>query len=137
VTPGNFVFKQCYYYPSALASLAPEGDASQMLLHAKLYEVGDIYDVPGLKGLSRQKFVRACAKYSDDDSLATAAEYVFNTSTEDDKGLREVVSRLISEHLELLDGPVIKSLFSWFNGLALDLLNARAKDLGLMNYVKK
>jgi hypothetical protein len=44
---------------------------------------------------------------------------------------------LFSEHLELLDGPVIKSLFSWFNGLALGLLNARAKDLGLMNYVKK
>jgi lipoprotein NlpI len=61
-----------------------------MVLHAKLYKSGDKYDVLGLKDLSREKFARACAKYWNDDQLPTAANHAFTTTTEDDKGLRDI-----------------------------------------------
>lgn len=100
------------------------------MLHAQMYEVGDKYDVTGLKELAREKFLRACAKFWDDDLFAPAAHHAFTTAPEDDYGLRNVVSNIISQHMSLLDKPAVEALLAEFNGLALGLLKARAKDLG-------
>ncbi|EDU41258.1 hypothetical protein A1F94_001606 [Pyrenophora tritici-repentis] len=40
--------------------LPPRYDASQLLIHAKIYMAADRYDVPGLKDLSNDKFKTAC-----------------------------------------------------------------------------
>jgi hypothetical protein len=125
----KFVCKECcpeYFniYP------APEGDATQLLLHSKMYEIGDKYEVVGLKQLAREKFLRAATKYWNDEQFTTAAYYVFNTTPEEDKGLRDVVSSTISAHMGLLDKPAVESLLNEFNGLAVGILKKRAKDLG-------
>jgi hypothetical protein len=127
----RFVCKTCCPdVPKTREVPRAECGAGQLILHAQLYEIGDKYDVTGLKELAREKFLRACTKYWNDDSLASAAHYAFSTTPEDDRGLREVVSNVISLHMELLNKPEIEALLHQFNGLAVGLLKARAKDLG-------
>jgi hypothetical protein len=106
------------------------GDASQLMLHAQMYEIADKYDVTGLKELAREKFLRACAKYWNDDHFAPAAHHAFTSTSEDDYGLKKVVSSTISQHMALLKKPEVEALLTEFNGLALGLLKARATELG-------
>jgi len=100
------------------------------MLHAQMYEIGDKYDVVGLKELAREKYLCASAKYWDDEHFAPAAHYAFSTTPEDDNGLRNVVSTTISQHMTLLNKPAVEALLAEFNGLALGLLKMRAKELG-------
>lgn len=113
------------------ASLPPAvGKADQLLLHAKMYEVADKYDVIGLKKIAREKFLRAAAHYWNSERFAPAAHYAFSTTPEEDKGLRDVVSNIVSKHMELLNKPAVEALLTEFNGLAVGLLKMRAKELG-------
>jgi hypothetical protein len=107
-----------------------EGHASQLLLHAKMYEIADKYDVDGLKELVCEKFFRACALYWDDEHFAPAAYYAFTTTMDDDNGLREIVSKVISEHMVMLNKPAVLALLHEFQGLAVSILTLRATDLG-------
>ncbi|EAT77701.2 hypothetical protein SNOG_14849 [Parastagonospora nodorum SN15] len=97
---------------------SPDGNAEQLLLHAKMYEIGDKYDVIGLKQLAREKFLRASAKYWDSKHFAPAAHYAFSTTPEDDKGLRNAISNIVSQHMGLLNKPAVEALLTEFNGLA-------------------
>jgi hypothetical protein len=107
-----------------------EGDASQLLLHAKMYEIADKYDVVGLKELAREKFLRACAVYWDDEHFAPAAYYAFSTTMDDDMSLRDIVGKVISEHILMLNKPAVLALLHEFHGLAVSILTLRATDLG-------
>ncbi|KAH6003989.1 hypothetical protein HBI39_022250 [Parastagonospora nodorum] len=126
----DFVCKFCCPNAITIALPSPDGNAEQLLLHAKMYEIGDKYDVIGLKQLAREKFLRASAKYWDSEYFAPAAHYAFSTTPEDDKGLRNVISNIVSQHMGLLNKPAVEALLTEFNGLAVGLLKMRAKDLG-------
>lgn len=127
----DFICPSCCPGSTITAALPPAtGDASQLLLHAKMYEVADKYDVTGLDQLAREKFLRAATEFWDTEHFAPAAHYAFSTTPEEDKGLRDVVSNIISQHMALLKKPAVESLLIEFNGLAVGLLKARAKDLG-------
>jgi hypothetical protein len=102
----DFVCNQC----CLTFGPVPSGDASQMLLHARLYELGDKYDVVGLKDLAREKFYRACAVYWDSEHFAAAAYHAFSTTPENDKGLRDIVISTILSHMALLNKPAVKEL---------------------------
>jgi hypothetical protein len=95
-----------------------------------MYEIVDKYLVVGLKDLARAKFDRACAKYWDDELFAPAAHHVLSTTPEYDKGLRDVVSRVISEHIVLLNKPSVEALLEEFKGLAFQVLKLRGTQLG-------
>jgi hypothetical protein len=95
-----------------------------------MFEIADKYDVIGLKQLAREKFLRAAAVFWNSDEFAPAAHYVFSTTPETDKGLRDIVSKLVSQHMSLLNKPEVEALLTEFNGLALSLLKMRARDLG-------
>ncbi|KAF2823014.1 hypothetical protein CC86DRAFT_299958, partial [Ophiobolus disseminans] len=125
----EFVCKTCC--PNGAPSVLPaaEGDALQLKLHAKIYEIGDKYYVVGLKELAREKFLRACAKYWDDEHFAPVAHYAFSTTPEDDRGLRDVVINTISQHMVLLNKPAVEAMLAEFNGPALGLLKMCAKEL--------
>jgi hypothetical protein len=120
----NFICKEC------TKPLPPEGDSTQLLLHAEMYEIGDKYDVVGLKQLAREKFSRVCTAHWNDDHFAPAAHYAFSTTPEEDNGLRGLISSTLSTHMDLLNKPGIQALLNEFNGLAVGLLNLRAKELG-------
>jgi hypothetical protein len=98
-----------------------------------MYEIGDKYYVSGLKELSKEKFQLACYWHWDDAKFAEAANHAFSTTPEDDKGLRDVVCKIISQHMVLLKKPEIEALMMEFNGLAFSLLKEKAEQSGWLD----
>jgi hypothetical protein len=122
----RFICDKC----TRLALPKLSGSASQTLTHAKMYEIADKYDVVGLKDLAREKYKLSCSTFWDKDDFSIAAHYAFSTTMADDKGLRDIVSRTISEHMELMQKDEIKTLLAEFNGLALGILLKKADEHG-------
>lgn len=106
------------------------GTSDQLLHHAKMYEIADKYNVSGLKDLVKEKFARACDHYKDKPDFAIAAHHAFSTTPENDKGLRDIVSRTISANMELVQVPQVKVLMTESNGLALSVLEEKIKEHG-------
>ena len=121
----NFACDKCEVNAAALPPL--NGESSQPLLHAKIYEIAEKYEVKGLKDLAREKFKRSCEQFWDNDVFAVAAHHVFSTTPDSDKGLRDLVSLTISKHMCLMDKPEIEALLTEFNGLAFGLLKLTRK----------
>ncbi|KAI4666976.1 uncharacterized protein J4E79_001657 [Alternaria viburni] len=111
-------------------SCEPGAEASEeekeLLIHAKMYEIADKYDIPGLKDLVKVKFRLACKLSWNTLAFGNAAHYAFSTTPDDDKGLRDIVTDTIAAHMKaLLKLPEIGALLIEFNGLAYDLLKTR------------
>jgi hypothetical protein len=118
----------CYAFTCKICAPSMEGSASQLLTHAQLYELADKYSVVGLKALCQEKFKHACLHFWNDENFSVAANYVFSTTPDHDKGLRDIVSTTISDHMVLLKKPEIEALMTEFNGLAFGLLKAKAAE---------
>jgi hypothetical protein len=99
-----------------------------------MYEIADKYDVEGLKELAHEKFKLSCNTFWDDDTFSIAAHYAFCTTMADDKGLRDIVSSTISEHMELIQKAEIQTLLAEHNGLSLGIMLKKADEHG---WVKK
>ena len=95
-----------------------------------MYEIGDKYDVLGLKQLALAKFSLAYTEHWDSRKFASAAHHTFSTTPESDKGLRDIVTKTISDHMQILKSPAVEALLTEFNGLAVALLKMRAEELG-------
>lgn len=124
----DYVCDMCYPPPVIIP-----GASDQLLIHAKMYEIGDKYHVSGLKELSKFKFELACAKFWDDFMFAEAANHAFSTTPDDDKGLRSIVCKTISDHMGLLKKAEVEALMTEFNGLAFGLLMEKAEKNGWLN----
>lgn len=114
----------CKFCTAPSTRSPPAGEAEDLLLHAKMYETGDKYEVVGLKDFAKDEFEASCKQFWSTPSFAVAARHVFSTTVENDKGLRDIVSATISEHLKLVDDPEVGAVMTEFNGLALDILRA-------------
>ncbi|KAF2867319.1 hypothetical protein BDV95DRAFT_550982 [Massariosphaeria phaeospora] len=101
-----------------------------LLLHAKMYEMGDKYQVHGLQEIAQEKFKRQCSFHWDDNQFAVAAHYAYSTTLDTNTGLREIVRDTICKHPKLLDKSAVDTLLDEFGGLAAGILRVKAKDLG-------
>jgi hypothetical protein len=119
----KFVCKEC------TTPQPPEADSTQMLLHAKMYEIGDKYDIAALKNLAREKFERACRKYWKDEQFSTAAAYALNTTPDNDESLRDILCKTITIHRELLDCSTIEALLNEHAQFAFAVVKRLAADL--------
>jgi hypothetical protein len=99
-----------------------------------MYEIADKYDVVGLKDLAREKFKLSCGAFWDKDDFSTAADYVVSTTMAEDKGLREIVSSTISNHMEIIHKADIQILLSENGDLSLAVMLKKADEHG---WVKK
>ena len=100
-----------------------------LLLHAKMYEIADKYDVSGLKILSREKFSRSCIKYWDHGVFPIAFEYALSSTPDKDQGLREVLCRTIVAHTTLLDQATTERILSEHSTFAYQLTRQLAAKL--------
>lgn len=133
VCPHHHCGRQCNYNCTEFICdkcTTIEGDVTQLLLHAKMYEMADKYDVVGLKALSKEKFQWACLKFWDEPEFAQAAYHAYTTTPDHDKGLRNIVSSTLSNHMCLLLKEEVEGLMVEFSGLAFDILLAKAKEAG-------
>jgi len=99
------------------------GSATQLLIHAKMYETADKYCVTGLKDIARDKFSRASDLFWKYPAFAVGANHAFSTTPDDDRGLRGIISNTIWANIEeMIKVPAIEALLMEFNGLAVELL---------------
>ncbi|CAN9419816.1 unnamed protein product [Alternaria alternata] len=124
----NFNCKECNNPEPSIPP--PNSESDQLLLHAKMYEIADKYDAVGLKDLAIEKFKWACQYLWDDDKFSIAADHVFSTTPDHDKGLRDIVSETIGAHMGLVKKPEVKVLLTEFNGLALGVLEKKIIEHG-------
>lgn len=102
--------------------------AEQLVIHPKMYEVADKYDVAGLKDLVAHKFKASCKAYWDKPAFAQAAHYAFSTTPENDMGLRSIVAKVICENIDaLINKPEIEVLLTEFGGLSYQLLKMKTE----------
>lgn len=87
-----------------------------------MYEIADKYDVRGLKGLATRKFNDACSCFWNHEKFAAAARYVFMSTPDGDRCLRNVILETLLENTELLSKPEIMSLLQKNNHLCYDVL---------------
>ncbi|KAF2134738.1 hypothetical protein P153DRAFT_362478 [Dothidotthia symphoricarpi CBS 119687] len=107
---------------------APDGLADQLVIHAKMYEIADKYNIMGLKDLVIEKFSKACQRFWNDCAFPIAAHHAFSTTPEHDKGLRDIVSKTIADHMsDLVKKPEIETLLTEFNGLAFGVLKMKTE----------
>lgn len=116
------------YNPVLFSDAAPTGSSSQLLIHTKMYEMADKYEVVGLKELAKEKFSRSCMHFWDTSDFPVAANHVFLTTPENDEGLRDVVSQTIAKNMALIREPEIRTLLIQFNSLALGILDAKSEE---------
>lgn len=101
-----------------------------MLTHAKMYEIGDKYQVVGLKDLARRKFKVSCNVHWNDVMFVEALEHAYSTTIDEDVGLRSVVEDTICNHMELLNKSEVQNTVQEFEGLAFNLLMRNARREG-------
>ena len=101
-----------------------------MALHAKMYELGEKYFVEGLKQLARDKFARSCKFHWNTSHFAAAVEHVFASTVESDTGLRDIVIKIISDRVNVLNMPEMAATLHRFNDLAVGLLKSKAALIG-------
>lgn len=105
-------------------------DAKELIIHAQMYEIADKYGVVGLKELAKVKFHVACNRFWDDQEFSIAAHHAYVSTPDEDKGLRSVVCKIISQHMSLIKKPEIEALMTEFNGLSFGLLMEKATQHG-------
>ena len=126
-----FICKECIKLPP------PEGDASQLLLHATMYEIADKYDVTGLRYLVQEKFSRSCEAFWKTKEFAMAAEHALTTTPDSDIGLRQVLYQTMTTHIELLNEPAIITLLHKYPGSAYGVLRCQAEKFGRLEPMVK
>jgi len=106
------------------------GEPYQLVLHAKMYAIGDKYVVDGLKELAKEKFERSCNSHWDTEYFAPATHFAFSSTLDSGRGLRAVIIRTICDHINILNKPEVMALLHEFNDLAVSLLEKNAKAIG-------
>lgn len=101
-----------------------------MVLHAKVYELGEKYFVKGLKQLAQDKFARSCKFHWNTSHFAAAVEHVFASTVESDTGLRDIVIKIISDRVNVLNMPEMAATLHRFNDLTVGLLKSKAALIG-------
>lgn len=94
---------------------------SHLLLHTQVYALAEKYDIPTLKQLAKRKFEMAVACYYDAPELADAIEFVYTSTIDSDRGLRDVVLQLFRNHPQLANTQDVFAVIKETPTLALDL----------------
>lgn len=92
-----------------------------LTIHAKVYALGEKYDVSGLKAIALQKFKKESAFYWDNDDFLRALEEVCKSIAVHDRPMRDAILDIIMKHPELLDKEPAQSLVR-NNDLCFDLI---------------
>ncbi|RFN52867.1 amino acid transport protein gap1 [Fusarium flagelliforme] len=86
----------------ATPALAPQRDP-HFVLHAKIYALGEKYEIKDLKALALQKFAYEATFFPSYHSFRHGAKEAYTSTVNKDRGLRDVVVRTVLKNRYLLD----------------------------------
>ncbi|TID27488.1 hypothetical protein E2P81_ATG00245 [Venturia nashicola] len=102
---------------------------SEDMFHAKVYAIADKYDIPNLKTIAYEHFVRTFAiKESTVREIAETIEYIYDSTPESDRRLRDIVVHIAADRaLEFYRCPEFEAMA----GNVSEFCNDLAKRLGV------
>ncbi|KAM0370880.1 hypothetical protein ACHAO7_011529 [Fusarium culmorum] len=124
--------------PFAPTHAAPASDPPapprppNLVLHAKVYQLGEKYGIKDLMALSLYKFRDEAVNHHHSDSFRHAARFVYGSTVTQDRGMRNAVVQAVKTNIDLLDDKtfqvVIKGTELGFD-LLLSLTQTRRGEL--------
>ncbi|EGZ70092.1 hypothetical protein NEUTE2DRAFT_68748, partial [Neurospora tetrasperma FGSC 2509] len=99
-----------------------EPAADALLTHAKIYALAEKYLISGLKAVALRQFKAAATVSLDIDDFLGAALVVYESTIEDDRGLRDVVVETLYEHSEWLDEEKVRDVVKELGALTYDMV---------------
>ncbi|KAI9782297.1 MAG: hypothetical protein M1816_001910, partial [Peltula sp. TS41687] len=73
---------------------------SSLLNNALVYGIGEKYDIPGLKLLAKEYFSACAALHWPPENIQEIIKLVYESTPDNDRGLREIVTNLCLPHLD-------------------------------------
>lgn len=108
-----------------------------IILHAKVYALAEKYVVEGLKALSLAKFETACDAHNSPGDFFSATEFVYTSTIETDRGMRDAAVKAFYQHPEYFDSDTGRATLQTVHGLSYDILQyvrAKAKAGSTINW---
>lgn len=123
VTPGDYFSVQ----PRSGHEEDEEYLQSNAVLHAQMYALADKFGIESLKQLAKQKFESETKAYWNDEDFCEAIQEVYETTTDSDRGLRDIILDTFKTHPTLpykqevaaiiRDNPLLYADFKRLNGI--------------------
>lgn len=99
-----------------------------MVIDAKIYAIADKYELDGLKGVAKVAFTGAVYEHWDTDQFVGAAEVVYTSTPDSDRGLRDVVTALTwRKQMTLLARKDVQTLLGDVAGFSKDVMQEVCK----------
>ncbi|KAF5597191.1 ARM repeat protein [Fusarium pseudoanthophilum] len=109
-------FLYCFDYESP-------ADSSAMIFHAKVYQIGDKYDIQALKRLAATKYRTSIDAGWGTDSFPWAIELAYTTTPPGDRGLRDIALQIAAQEIgTLMSQDVFCKMLSANADLAADII---------------
>ncbi|KAF2279653.1 MFS general substrate transporter [Westerdykella ornata] len=83
--------------------------------HARVYALGDKYELFGLKYCAARKFQKSCGHLAGGKAFRKIAQYVFSSTSDSDRGLRDVIIAELHEELR------VAGMTKWSHALLQDI----------------
>ena len=94
-----------------------------LLTNAKVYVIGDKYNIQPLKELVKRKYAEVVPYEWNDASFAASLQFLYENTPESDRLLKDVAIRTAAQHAkELIDHGEFVDLFRNCKGIAFDVL---------------
>ncbi|KAL2062702.1 hypothetical protein VTL71DRAFT_5774 [Oculimacula yallundae] len=124
----QFMYTQDYT-DSALSKRIPASSgmtgSAALLVHTKLYIIGDQLDIQPLKALAKNKYEATVSEFWNSDSFVTSLELLYKETSEDDRLLKEIAVKVAGQHVkELCDRGDFVALCKANGEIGFDVLNA-------------
>ena len=98
------------------------GTCPELVAHARVYILAQKYLIGGLETLALRKFTNSVHHQFNVDSFLQAMEEVYNTTLEDDKGLRGVIISTLYQQRHLLDQKEVQVILKDLGAATFDLV---------------
>lgn len=88
----------------------PSADVSNLTIHARLYALGEKYEIKGLKSLSLSKFKRKAMVHWNSADFIRAVEEVYTGTVDQDRGMRDAAVVAIRKRPAVLDKKPVQDV---------------------------
>lgn len=97
-------------------------DDSYPILHARVYALAEVYDIPGLKELALKKFNEVINQNEHLDRLLDSIKEAYTSTVPEDRGMRDDIVKFLYTNAKLLDEESVKNVLQDITALPYDLV---------------
>ena len=113
----------------ATATNARDDPGAPLIVHARLYILGDKYDIPSLKELASRNYSEIVASRWNTKAFPESAEIIYNNIVVERDMLKDLIyEKARSEILTLINEPKFEGLLRRTNDFAADILISLIKN---------